>query len=169
MADETPPRPDAIVVLGCRLLEGGRPGGAVLRRAARAAALFSELRPACVVVSGGRSWHGVREADALSAVLRDHGVPTRAIVRELRSLSTVENAYYSCELLRAGGFVRPALVTCDFHLERALACFAAFGMPASGIPAESPPVTSGRRLVRRLAERARAFGTNRRARRWAST
>src|SRR5262249_30489336 len=121
--DSASPSPDAIVVLGCRPGESDRSEAALTRRAERAARAFHEHRARAVIASGGRRWRGISEAELLAERLTAFGVPREAVVRELCSLSTLENAWYSAELLRAGSFTRPAVVTCDWHLPRALACF----------------------------------------------
>ena len=136
-----PPAPsariDSIVVLGCRVPEGPAKG-ALHRRAETAARAFQEWRPEWVIASGGHRWRGVPEASALRDLLVGFGVPTGAVVRELWSLSTVENAWYSGKLLREASLHEPLLVTCDWHMPRALADFAACGVVATPVPSETP-------------------------------
>jgi uncharacterized SAM-binding protein YcdF (DUF218 family) len=129
-------RPDAVVVLGCRVPSTAH--GQLHRRAEVAARAYHELRPRCVVASGGRPWNGVAEASALRDYLLVEGVPDSAIVRELLSLTTLENAIYSSEILRAASLSRPLVVTSDWHVERALACFTACGMHPTARAAETP-------------------------------
>ncbi|HVW89896.1 MAG TPA: YdcF family protein [Gaiellaceae bacterium] len=129
-------RPDAIVVLGCRVPATAR--GQLHRRAEVAARAYHELRPRLVVASGGRPWSGVAEASALRDYMLAEGVPDGAIVRELLSLTTVENAIYSSEILRAASLERPLIVTSDWHTARAVACFAACGMRPTARAAGTP-------------------------------
>ncbi len=135
---------DAIVVLGCRVHEHGVPSAAALRRARRAALAWHDSQTGIVIASGGRRWRGTSEADALFEALLKLGVPERVIVRELWSLSTVENAWYSTELLRAAGLERPLIVTCDWHMPRALACFEHAGIAgvALAVTTEAPGVVA---------------------------
>lgn len=80
------------------------------------------------------------EADALRAALEAGGLPPGRLHVELLSLTTVENALCAAPLLRALGARRPGVVTCDFHVPRALAAFAQAGFPAAiGLPAGTPP------------------------------
>src|SRR5262249_32960802 len=113
---------DALVLLGCRVAPASR-SGAAHRRALRAASAYAEGVAPLVVVSGGKRWHGVREADALRESLLRAGVPDSAIVVETRSLTTRQNARFVAELLRRRGLTRAGIVTCDWHLSRAIACF----------------------------------------------
>src|SRR5580698_5581707 len=113
----------ALVVLGCppARYAGERPGGerrgrtrgkaralegAFHRRVVRAAREWSRVenahgegpdedRPSILIASGGRSWGGVVEADAMAEALVALGVPVDVIVRERASLTTRDNARYS--------------------------------------------------------------------------
>src|SRR5262245_26376143 len=91
----------AIVVLGCRIPPSFAGGGAARRRAEAAAKAASRLGADLVVASGGRRWSGVAEADFIANALESYGVARSHIARELCSLSTAENAWYSREILRA--------------------------------------------------------------------
>jgi len=158
--------PDAIVVLGCR--PGGSEGGqaALYRRAHRAARAFHDNGCTAIIASGGRRWRGVSEADLLADVLASLGVPRASVVRELCSLSTMENAWYSAELLRAGGYVRPAIVTCDWHMPRALMCFDSVGIAAIGLSAITPERPVSTRVSDYVRERTKRFLDRRAAARW---
>lgn len=157
MDDSITTPPDALVVLGCRVHEGGRPSAAARRRADTAIAAWHAFRPSLVVASGGRCWHGVPEADALATLLERGGVPRSCIVRELCSLSTIENASYSAELLRAAFASRVGVVTCDWHMARASSCFAVFGLRTTPLPALTPERSPLFRLARSALEGARTW------------
>ncbi len=106
-----------------------------------------------IVASGGRRWHGVAETDALGAELIQLGVDPGAIIREWQSLTTLGNAVYSARLLRERGSRRVGVVTCDWHMPRALASFRLVGLDPAALPAESPRIPAARRLLRALGER----------------
>jgi uncharacterized SAM-binding protein YcdF (DUF218 family) len=131
-------RTDAIVLLGCRILPGGRLSRAAERRVARAARAFEDGVATRIVASGGKAWDGVCEADAMSRALEARSVPASAITRELVSTTTRSNARRTRDLLDAIGARRVAVVTCDWHLSRALARFSDAGLDALGLPAPSP-------------------------------
>ena len=147
---------DSIVVLGCRV-PAGAAHGAIHRRAETAARAFHEHRPGCIIASGGQRWRGVPEAEALRGLLVGFGVPNGSVVRELWSLSTVENAWYSSELLREASLRRPLLVTCDWHMRRALADFAACGVAAVPMIAQTPAEPLAARYRRKALERVRRW------------
>ncbi len=125
---------DAIVVLGCRVLPSGRPTTAAARRAARAAEAYLEGVASHIIASGGRRWGELTEADVLRREITRAGVPDGAVTRELWSLTTHENAIFSAEILRRRGARRVAVVTCDWHVERAIANFRAAGVDAWPLP-----------------------------------
>jgi len=85
------------------------------------------------------------------------GVPAEAIVRERCSLSTRENARFTAALLRRRGMRRVTVVTCDWHLPRALAAFRRAGLEVEGFAAPSVAVPWRRRVVRWGRERVLAW------------
>jgi uncharacterized SAM-binding protein YcdF (DUF218 family) len=129
------------VVLGCRVaLDGeGRLVGALARRVGVAAEAYARLAHprAVVVASGGRRWAEAVEADAMARELRRLGVPEGAIVRERCSLSTRDNARFAVAALARRGIARATVVTCAWHLPRAVALFEGEGVEVVGLA--SPP------------------------------
>ncbi len=144
---------DAIVVLGCRIAADGVLAGASLRRVQRAADAYRQGLAPWVVASGGRRWHGVAEAEAYRSALIDAGVPATRTLMELCSLSTGENAAYVAALFRARGWRSAALVSCDWHLPRARACFERAGIACHLVPAPTPTSPLWVRGYRALRER----------------
>ncbi len=137
------PRP-AIVVLGCAVrldARGHLADGALARRVEAAARAYAESGDdsTLVVVSGGRRWGRVLgecvEADVMARELALRGVPPAAIVRERMSLSTRDNARFAAGCLARRGLDAAALVTCTFHLRRAMALFVRAGIQVRPVPA----------------------------------
>lgn len=143
----------SLVLLGCRLRRPGLLSATAERRAARAAeALRAGLSPR-ILACGGKAWWGVREADALCAFLAESGIPQTALEAELHSHTTRENAHFAAELLLPRGLRRIGLVTCDWHMARALRCFRAAGFEPVAVPALAPALPGLPGLVRRARER----------------
>jgi uncharacterized SAM-binding protein YcdF (DUF218 family) len=142
---------DALVLLGCRVEEGALLPPAA-RRVARAALAYEAGLSTRIVVSGGRAWAGSVEADVFARELVRRGVPESALLLEGESRSTRENARYTERLVSPLGIRRVGLVSCDFHLPRALFCFRRVGLEAEAIAATSPPLPFGRRTLRQLRE-----------------
>jgi uncharacterized SAM-binding protein YcdF (DUF218 family) len=147
-------RADAIVVLGCRILPSGRLGVPAARRAAAAASAYGSGVAPFIVASGGRRWGELVEARVFHRELCRAGVPEGAVIEELCSLSTYENAIFSAAVLRrllsrssvAAPRPRAAIVTCPFHMPRALANFRAAGVDAVALPAAEGRASLGGRL-----------------------
>jgi cyclophilin family peptidyl-prolyl cis-trans isomerase len=160
--------PLGLVVLGCRVQEASlrpgevqgevRVGGALRRRVVAAASEWERAqredaeaeRPAVVIASGGRSWDGEVEADAMAAALAALGVPGGVVVRERASLHTKDNARFTAAVCARQGIARVAIVTCGWHLPRARMLFEAEGLAvAREVSAGEGGFTwSGRRWIR---------------------
>ncbi len=137
---------DCIVVLGCRIAPSGWPAGPAARRAAMgASAFFAGVAPR-ILVSGGRRWGSSVEARALARALCGAGVPRGAVIEELCSLSTYENAIFSAAILARLGARRAAVVTCPWHMARALGDFRAAGVDALPMPTGVAEMPRARRL-----------------------
>jgi uncharacterized SAM-binding protein YcdF (DUF218 family) len=142
---------DALVLLGCRVELGALPGAAE-RRVVRAARAFEEGLAPRIVVSGGRVWGDARESETLGRALEARGVPQAAILLESASQNTLENARFSARLLFPSGLRRVGVVSCDWHLPRALWVFRRAGFEPFAVPAPSPAIPFGERSVRSLRE-----------------
>jgi uncharacterized SAM-binding protein YcdF (DUF218 family) len=149
--------PDAILVLGGRVRPGGRPAAPLLRRC-RAAADEAARWPATPLIAcGGRRWNGVVEADAIASELAQLGVDPARIARERLSLTTLENliegralACPASAVATSGGEPLLAIVTCDWHLPRALAIARELELTAVGVPAPSREIGGVGRFARTL-------------------
>lgn len=147
------------MVLGCKvsLDEAGRLlPGALQRRLYAAARVYAERGCAetVVIASGGRHWGGHVEADVMASELAALGVPCRAIVRERCSFSTRENARFVAAALGRRGAPGIVLVTCDWHMPRAVALFAEAGaLLEAAVAADGAVAPWPRRLWRGGRER----------------
>lgn len=143
----------SLVLLGCRVVGPAALSPPARRRALRAASALRSGLTQHVLACGGKAWDGVRESDALCAFLIEQGVAESALEREAHSHSTRENARYAAKLLLPRGISNVWLVTCDWHMPRALRCFAGAGFHAEPLPAPSPPIALGATYVRAGRER----------------
>ena len=102
------------------------------------------------------------EADALAQLLALGLVPPSAIVRERCSLDTRDNARYAAGMLARRGVDRVLVVTCSWHLPRALGLFRATGLSAEGLGVEPPDATFAERAYWASRERVSAWKDSRR-------
>jgi uncharacterized SAM-binding protein YcdF (DUF218 family) len=143
---------DAAVILGCRVEPGGAPSSTLERRAHTALSLLRAGEVRRVVASGGRAWGEHVEADSIARWLVERGVDAEQILLERLSLTTVENAIFVAELAQRHGLGRLGVVTCDWHLPRALASFTAVGLSCVALPALTPEVPALTRVRRAFRE-----------------
>ncbi|HEX2872681.1 MAG TPA: ElyC/SanA/YdcF family protein [Polyangiaceae bacterium] len=145
---------DVLVVLGCRV-QGGQLSQAALRRVERAARAYREDGSVLVVASGGKAWQGARECEVFAEGLVARGVPAAQVLQERESLTTRGNARGVAELLRDKAPRRVGIVTCDWHMPRALRLFRRVGFDPIAVPATSPPrslhVTAARSVRERVS------------------
>lgn len=140
-------------MLGCRVEPSGEPSAALRRRAAWAAAAYRAGLVSKIIAAGGRRWGDHVEAEATSRWLVKRGVPEDRVLMELCSLTTAENAIFSRPLLQSLDKSRAIVVTCAWHMPRAVACFEAVGIEPIALAAPPPPsslVTRVRRSVHEL-------------------
>lgn len=134
---------DVIVVLGCVVRPHGEPSRAMRCRLVLAVDAFKRGVAKRVLVSGGRNHDGYVEADVMRNHLVAAGIAPDAILVEPRSLSTIENAYYSAQMLKRHGLSRAMIATQQWHMRRAVRDFRHFGIDAIAPPAvwhDEPPV-----------------------------
>jgi uncharacterized SAM-binding protein YcdF (DUF218 family) len=132
---------DAIVVLGHRPARDEHGLEPETRaRATRGIALYREHRASRLVFTGGPTSPGESEAEVMGAFAARQGVPADALRLETRSMSTIENARYTVELLSAelDRAPRVLLVTSDYHTRRAGELFRCAGadVVSVGVPLE---------------------------------
>jgi cyclophilin family peptidyl-prolyl cis-trans isomerase/uncharacterized SAM-binding protein YcdF (DUF218 family)/HEAT repeat protein len=144
---------DVLVVLGCRV-QGGQLSHAARRRVERAARAFRDEGASLVIASGGKDWQGFKECEVFARGLAERGVAAERIVQELESQTTRGNARGVAQLLRGKPSPRLGLVTCDWHMPRALCLFRRVGLSAVPVPAASPARALPIAVARSLRERA---------------
>ncbi|MBQ8972492.1 MAG: YdcF family protein [Clostridia bacterium] len=128
---------DAILILGHRLLPNGKPSDDLKRRIERAVALYQETDASLVMPCGGITpGLDLTEAEVMRDMLHERGVPLDRIELEDRSRITIENVRNASKLLPESA--RVALVTSDYHMERALSDCKRAGIDTLGVPAETP-------------------------------
>lgn len=101
---------------------------------------------------------GNGEIQKAASVLEEWGVPRESITLELRARNTRENALYTAEILRKNEKLAPvALITSDFHMHRAKACFEKAGVAVYTFPSDAPFDIDCLSLKRKLLPDPRAL------------
>lgn len=128
---------DVLVVLGCRVANG-RLSPAALRRVERAAQAYHDDGAQLVIATGGKMWQGSRESQVFVRELTARGVAAEHLLEEQESLNTRGNARGVARLLQGKLSSRLGLITCDWHMPRALRLFRLLGLAPIALPAPSP-------------------------------
>lgn len=130
-------RTDAIIILGHRLEPGCKPSEDLIRRIDCAVAHWKETNAPVIMPCGGITpGHDRTEAEVMREMLIERGVPEEIIHLEDRSRVTIENILNAKALLGEGK--RIALVSSDYHIERALDDCRRAGVEAYGVGAVTP-------------------------------
>jgi uncharacterized SAM-binding protein YcdF (DUF218 family) len=126
-----PMKVDAIVVLGGGTLPRARPRQTVEvadagDRVLFAANLFRQGYAPLVIASADVATGGIAlrpEADDMSELLEQVGVPRAAIVLERQATNTHEHGVYLCPMFKERQIARALLVTSAMHMRRSLGVF----------------------------------------------
>ncbi len=130
---------DAIVVLGCQLVSGGRPSERLRRRVSLGVGLYRDGAAPLLLMSGGGAGPAT-EASVMRDLAREAGVPETAVLLETVSRNTFENAAFTARVLLGMGKSRVVLVSDRMHLPRAARLFRHAGLEVAdvaGVPASS--------------------------------
>jgi uncharacterized SAM-binding protein YcdF (DUF218 family) len=138
------PSADAIVILGGCIGAADYPRVDVdlsdaADRVLHATRLYRSGKSPIVIATGGTiKWRGSKtpEADSISRLLQEWGVPAHAIIMEPGSLNTYQNALNTKRLLDRRGLKSILLVTSAIHMKRALATFRSAGINAIPSPTD---------------------------------
>src|SRR5947209_7854352 len=123
----TVPRSDCIVILGAAVWPGGQPSFVLRDRIVRAAELYRQQIADKIITSGGLGKYPPEEALVEKQLLMKAGVHEKAIIMELASTSTSEQAKLIKEISDREGFRSIALVTSFYHEKRAAQLFRSAG------------------------------------------
>ncbi|QYJ14499.1 hypothetical protein Rxycam_00295 [Rubrobacter xylanophilus DSM 9941] len=147
---------EVAVVLGSQVLPGGRPSGTLMARTLHAARLYAGGRVRLLIPTGGVGRHPPSEAEIMSRLLREAGVPREAVLPEDEALSTWDSARFVSRMVRELGTERVLVVTDPLHCVRTMAAFRQVGLEAFPEPVYSSPMWRNRWL--RLGQFTRETG-----------
>jgi len=111
---------DYIVVLGHALDSEGSMSHTLRLRLDRAIEAYADRKPDRIIVTGGKTAPEIdaSEADVMAEYLVRHGIVESTIIKEGEALNTIENAYFSKQIIGKQD-ANILVVTSDTHAERA--------------------------------------------------
>lgn len=133
-----PENPSVMIVLGCRVRED-RPSLMLEKRINAAYDYLVRYPDSVCILSGGQGSDEIMsEAECMHRVLVSKGISPDRLFKEERSTNTYENIKYSLEIINEEGFQgETAIVTSEFHLQRAVMIARKQGLEAASIPAKT--------------------------------
>lgn len=132
--------PTVAVVLGAQILPGGRPSRTLEARTLHAAKLYAAGKVREVIVTGGVGENPPSEAMVMARILRENGVPEKAMILEEEALSTWDSAWLVARIARENGQKRVLAVTDPLHCARTVAAFREAGLEAVAEPVHGSPM-----------------------------
>ncbi len=128
------------VVMGAQVLSGGRPSGTLRARTRHAARLYAAGEVGLVIPTGGVGEHPPSEAEVMSRILREAGVPEEAILLEGEARNTWESARLVATMLVERGIRGVVVVTDPLHCVRTVGAFRAEGLSVWASPVYGSPI-----------------------------
>lgn len=124
---------DCIVVLGCKVKDGGKPSDMLADRLKRGIALYKEGAAPKIIMSGDHGRTTYDEVNAMKQFAIDAGIPSEDVFMDHAGFSTYETVYRAKEIFRAE---KVLFVTQEYHLYRTLYIAEKLGLEAYGVSAD---------------------------------
>ena len=117
---------DTIIVLGYPALKDGTPRPEMRERVLEGVREYKAGVAPRIIMTGGAAHNDFVEADVMAAMARAQGVPADVIFEDRQAKDTIQNAYYSVQIMEAHGWHSAEVVSSDSHLRRASLIFVHF-------------------------------------------
>lgn len=140
------PHLDAIVVLGTPSRLDGTPSPEQRERVLEGVREYKAGVAPHLIMTGGAAHNHFVEAHTMAQFAASQGVPSSAILEESRAQNTIQNIFYSAQILHQQGWSSAEVVSSPYHLGRTALILQAFNhrQPALSInwrthPSDWPP------------------------------
>ena len=141
-----PKKCGCIIVLGAKVHPDGSMSKSLQYRCEAAMTAWESGAALRLILCGGKVGEApCSEASVMQKFLTQKGMPAEALILEDQSQNTVENLKFAKAIMEQNGFADAAIVTSDYHVQRAIWIARKFSIRACGVPAKSP-----QRLYHRL-------------------
>jgi uncharacterized SAM-binding protein YcdF (DUF218 family) len=110
---------DVLIVLGYPSDDDGKPSPEQRARVMEAVREFKAGRAEHLIMTGAAAHNRWVEAESMARTAEQEGVPTEDIVVEPRAGNTIENIYYSQQIMQDRGWTSAEVVSSPSHLPRA--------------------------------------------------
>jgi uncharacterized SAM-binding protein YcdF (DUF218 family) len=117
---------DTIIVLGYPAKPDGTPRPEMRERVLEGVREYRAGVAPRIIVTGGAAHNQYVEAHVMAKLAEAQGVPADAVIEEGQAHDTIQNAYYSVQIMEAHGWHSAEVVSSPSHLRRASLIFAHF-------------------------------------------
>jgi uncharacterized SAM-binding protein YcdF (DUF218 family) len=130
---------DTIIVLGTPANPDGTPSPEQRERTLEGIREFKAGIAPHLIFTGGPAHNQFVEAHTMATLALANGVPSDAIIEEAQAQNTVQNIFYSQNIMAAHGWTSAEVVSSPSHLPRTALILKHFSMQWSTHPAPWPP------------------------------
>jgi uncharacterized SAM-binding protein YcdF (DUF218 family) len=117
---------DTLIVLGYPAFPDGSPRPEMRERVLEGVREYRAGVAPRLIMTGGAAHNHYVEAHVMATLAESEGVPASAIIEEGQAHDTIQNAYYSAQIMQAHGWHSAEVVSSHSHLPRASLIFAHF-------------------------------------------
>ena len=110
---------DTLIVLGNPARDDGSPGPEQRERVLEAVREYRAGVASAVIMTGGAAHNQYVEAHVMAQYAFALGVPTSALFEETQAQNTIQNVFYSAELMQQHGWHSAEVISSPSHLPRA--------------------------------------------------
>jgi uncharacterized SAM-binding protein YcdF (DUF218 family) len=133
------PQFDAIIVLGTPANPDGTPSPEQRERTLEGIREFKEGIAPHLIFTGAAAHNQFVEAHVMAVLALSQGVPSDAIIEEDRAQNTVQNIFYSLQIMSNSGWNSAEIVSSPSHLPRTALILEHYPIQWSTHPAPWPP------------------------------
>jgi uncharacterized SAM-binding protein YcdF (DUF218 family) len=138
---------DTILVLGCPATRYGKPSPEQRARVAEGVKEFNAGRAGHIIFSGGATEKQFVEGQVMAELAQEQGVPASAIVVEGEARNTIQNMYFSDQIMREKGWTSVEIISSPSHLPRAALIMKHYPVQWKEQASQWPPQYSLRRIA----------------------
>jgi uncharacterized SAM-binding protein YcdF (DUF218 family) len=109
---------DAIIVLGTPALRNGEPSPEERARVMEGVKEFEAGRAGHLIFTGGATEKNFVEGDVMAKLAEQEGVPSQDVVIDRKARNTIQNIFFSHEIMEQRGWTSAEVVSSPSHLPR---------------------------------------------------
>lgn len=118
-ANTSATRFDTIIVLGFPAGDDGRPSPEQRERVMEGVREYKAGIAPRIIMTGGAAHNQFVEAHVMATVAVEQGIPAADIIEEPQAMNTIQNIYYSSQIMQEHGWKSAEVVSSMAHIPRA--------------------------------------------------